>query len=64
MVSYATEGGGVGPHVDSYDVFLLQAAGRRKWCISYTTIEPEEEDLIADIVRRILTSQLFTCVLH
>ena len=33
MVSYATEGGGVGPHVDSYDVFLLQAQGRRRWRI-------------------------------
>jgi 50S ribosomal protein L16 3-hydroxylase len=31
MVSYATRGGGVGPHVDSYDVFLLQGAGRRRW---------------------------------
>ena len=29
MVSYATPGGGVGPHVDSYDVFLLQGPGRR-----------------------------------
>lgn len=31
MVSYATDGGGVGPHFDSYDVFLLQAQGRRLW---------------------------------
>ena len=31
MVSYGSDGGGVGPHVDSYDVFLLQAAGRRRW---------------------------------
>jgi 50S ribosomal protein L16 3-hydroxylase len=31
MVSYAAPGGGVGPHVDSYDVFLLQATGRRRW---------------------------------
>jgi 50S ribosomal protein L16 3-hydroxylase len=34
MVSFASDGGGVGPHVDSYDVFLLQAAGRRRWRIS------------------------------
>ena len=34
MMSYATDGGGVGPHVDSYDVFLLQAEGRRRWRIS------------------------------
>jgi 50S ribosomal protein L16 3-hydroxylase len=33
MISYATEGGGVGPHFDSYDVFLLQAEGRRRWRI-------------------------------
>ena len=33
MVSYASDGGGVGPHVDSYDVFLLQLAGRRRWRI-------------------------------
>jgi len=31
MASYATPGGGVGPHVDSYDVFLLQGPGRRRW---------------------------------
>lgn len=31
MVSYAAPGGGVGPHYDSYDVFLLQASGRRQW---------------------------------
>ncbi len=34
MVSYAVPGGGVGPHVDSYDVFLLQGKGRRRWQIS------------------------------
>jgi 50S ribosomal protein L16 3-hydroxylase len=33
MVSYASDGGGVGPHIDSYDVFLLQLAGRRRWRI-------------------------------
>jgi len=31
MISIAATGGGVGPHFDSYDVFLLQAAGRRRW---------------------------------
>lgn len=34
MISYATDGGTVGPHVDAYDVFLLQAAGLRRWDIS------------------------------
>ncbi|WP_426211731.1 JmjC domain-containing protein [Massilia sp. TWP1-3-3] len=33
MISYATDGGGVGPHFDSYDVFLLQAHGKRHWRI-------------------------------
>jgi 50S ribosomal protein L16 3-hydroxylase len=33
MISYASPGGGVGPHFDSYDVFLLQAHGRRRWRI-------------------------------
>lgn len=31
MVSFAPPGGGVGPHFDSYDVFLLQGPGRRRW---------------------------------
>jgi 50S ribosomal protein L16 3-hydroxylase len=34
MVSYAPPGGGVGPHFDSYDVFLLQGAGERRWRVS------------------------------
>ena len=33
MISYATDGGGVGAHFDSYDVFLLQAYGQRRWRI-------------------------------
>jgi 50S ribosomal protein L16 3-hydroxylase len=37
MISYATDGGGVGPHFDSYDVFLLQAQGRRRWRIGRQT---------------------------
>lgn len=31
MISFAAPGGSVGPHTDRYDVFLLQAAGRRRW---------------------------------
>jgi 50S ribosomal protein L16 3-hydroxylase len=34
MISWASDGGGVGPHVDSYDVFLLQASGLRRWRIA------------------------------
>ena len=34
MISWAGDDGGVGPHVDSYDVFLLQSRGRRRWRIA------------------------------
>lgn len=34
MVSYAPKGGGVGPHFDAYDVFLVQGLGQRRWQIS------------------------------
>jgi 50S ribosomal protein L16 3-hydroxylase len=37
MISLAGPGGGVGPHVDSYDVFLIQMSGRRRWKISTQT---------------------------
>jgi len=33
MVSYATDGGGVGPHFDQFDVFLVQGMGQRRWQI-------------------------------
>ncbi len=31
MVSYSTPGGGVGPHIDQYDVFIIQGSGKRHW---------------------------------
>jgi 50S ribosomal protein L16 3-hydroxylase len=64
MVSYAPPGGSVGPHVDSYDVFLLQGAGKRLWVLegvvgrddSTTFISAEEESqrLLEDIDVRVL----------
>ena len=54
MVSYATDGGGVGPHFDQYDVFLVQGLGRRRWrigglCDSATALLPHEQlRLLAD----------------
>jgi len=42
MVSYATDGGGVGPHVDHYDVFLVQGRGRRRWRISTDPSAPHD----------------------
>ncbi len=41
MISYASEGGNVGPHYDHYDVFLLQAAGTRRWQITSQNCQPE-----------------------
>jgi 50S ribosomal protein L16 3-hydroxylase len=42
MVSYAEPGGGVGAHVDQYDVFLLQGLGQRHWAISDDPLAPKE----------------------
>ncbi|MBS0589259.1 MAG: cupin domain-containing protein [Proteobacteria bacterium] len=41
MVSYATDGGGVGPHVDQYDVFLIQGIGYRNWKIDARPDAPQ-----------------------
>jgi 50S ribosomal protein L16 3-hydroxylase len=50
MVSYAPKGGGVGPHFDSYDVFLLQGHGHRRWQIS----QQKDRTLIEGAPLRIL----------
>lgn len=42
MISYAANGGGVGAHIDNYDVFLLQGHGRRRWQINSTPVLEEE----------------------
>lgn len=42
MISYAEPGGGVGPHVDQYDVFLLQGIGQRHWAISTDPDAPKD----------------------
>jgi 50S ribosomal protein L16 3-hydroxylase len=47
MVSYASPGGSVGPHSDEYDVFLLQAEGKRQW--QYTDTRVDNPALIADL---------------
>lgn len=52
MVSYAADKGGVGPHTDNYDVFLLQGSGKRRWRINHTPVE--EEHLVEDLDIRIL----------
>ena len=52
MASFAVAGGGVGPHFDSYDVFLIQGAGRRRWRVSgpreYSLVPGAPLKLIAD----------------
>jgi 50S ribosomal protein L16 3-hydroxylase len=50
MVSWASPGGGVGPHVDSYDVFLLQLQGRRRWRVA----PPGDDAFIAGLPLKIL----------
>lgn len=50
MVSFATRGGGVGPHFDSYDVFLLQGSGHRRWQIS----AQKDRTLVKDAPLKIL----------
>jgi 50S ribosomal protein L16 3-hydroxylase len=50
MVSFAPDGGGVGPHFDSYDVFLLQGYGKRLWRVS----SQSDMELVPDAPLRIL----------
>lgn len=59
MISYATDGGGVGPHLDSYDVFLIQLHGRRQWRISppKSTTAEFEDDLPVKILKKFSPTQ-------
>lgn len=50
MVSYAVDGGGVGPHFDNYDVFLLQGIGQRRWRIG----DQADRSLVEDAPLKIL----------
>ena len=52
MISYAPKHGSVGPHVDEYDVFLLQAQGQRRWLYNDSRIENPK--LIPDLELAIL----------
>jgi len=52
MISYAPPGGSVGPHVDQYDVFLLQASGQRRWQLGGAV--DEDAPIIDGIDLRIL----------
>lgn len=54
MISYASEQGGVGPHVDRYDVFLLQTHGCRRWRIGQP--EGANSSFVPDLPLKILAS--------
>ena len=60
MVSYAPDGGGVGPHFDSYDVFLLQGLGKRLWRISEQTDLTLVEGALLRILKHFDTQQEWT----
>lgn len=53
MISFATDGGSVGPHYDQYDVFLLQAEGQREWRIGQMC--SEHDDFLKETKLRILS---------
>jgi len=57
MVSYASDGGGVGPHVDAYDVFLLQLQGRRRWRVGRVHDDSLVEGAPLKLLRRFEPSQ-------
>ncbi len=59
MVSWATDGGGVGAHVDSYDVFLLQAQGRRRWRIARHYDATLDERAPLKVLRHFVAEQEF-----
>lgn len=45
MISYAVPQGGVGPHIDQYDVFIIQGMGRRRWRVG--DINPDYKQFCA-----------------
>lgn len=57
MVSYAPKGGGIGPHFDSYDVFLLQGLGARRWQISAQLDDAFIEDAPLRILKNFYPEQ-------
>lgn len=60
MISFAAPGGSVGPHVDQYDVFLLQASGRRHWSIAQSGSWQARDDAPIDMLSGFDTEQEWT----
>ena len=56
QISLSNTGGGIGPHVDDYDVFLIQMSGKRRWDVGKRIISTKEEleGLVQDLDVRIL----------
>ncbi|WP_024301556.1 cupin domain-containing protein [Pseudogulbenkiania sp. MAI-1] len=59
MISYAPPGGTVGPHFDSYDVFLLQVGGQKRWQISAQKDEAFIEDAPIKVLQHFEAEQEF-----
>jgi len=57
MISWASPGGGVGPHLDSYDVFLLQVQGQRRWRIGPVADRSLVDGLPVKILRHFAPDQ-------
>ena len=55
MISYSAPGGTVGPHIDSYHVFLVQGQGRRRWKVGHAPLG--EEQYIPDIDLKVLRNE-------
>lgn len=60
MISYAVPGGSVGPHVDQYDVFLLQAEGTRRWQLAPSSVDaPLRNDTQLKVLKHFEATQEF-----
>ncbi|WP_428776058.1 JmjC domain-containing protein [Vibrio sp.] len=53
MVCYSAPSGGVGPHIDQYDVFIIQGQGQRRWRIGAKDTGQYQEKLAGDALKQI-----------
>lgn len=53
MVCYSAPGGGVGPHIDQYDVFIIQGQGKRRWRVGALDEGQYQEQCRTDALRQI-----------
>ncbi len=57
MASYAEPGGSVGPHIDQYDVFLIQLQGRRRWQWAPSAAQQYVDGLELKVLRQFAAEQ-------